>query len=59
MACVKKHGLRSARYQLCFLALCRSPSEASCCSKTRVNYCHSHGLRMSAAHFRCSSAIIS
>ena len=42
-----------------FLALCRHSSEASCCSKTRVNYCHSHGLRMSAAHFQCSSAIIS
>ena len=42
-----------------FLALCRLSSEASCCSKTRVNYCHSHGLRMSAAHFQCSGAIIS
>ena len=39
--------------------LCRLSSEASCCFKTRVNYCHSHGLRMSAAHYQCSNAIIS
>ena len=60
MAYMKKNmACRSARHQLYFLVLYRLSSEVSCRSKIRVNYCHSYRLRMSVAHFQCSSAIIS
>ena len=60
MACVRKHGLQvSEASTLFFFDLCRSSSKASCCSRTTIDYCRSHGLRMSAEQFQCSSAIIS
>ena len=58
MACVKKHGLQRGINSVFVSSICRSSSKASCCSRTRVDYCHSHGLRLSAEHFQCSNAVI-
>ena len=54
MASVKRHSLQVSEASTLFSgfsALCRSPSKASCCARTRVDHGYPHGLRMSEKHF--------